>query len=190
AREPVLDLVMEVHEPTYEEARKRWSDAAGDAAASEDLDQLAATFRLGAADIESAARMARSLGTWRGERSVGLEALQTAARMQSQPRLADVAQRIEARYRWEDIVLPEERITQLREIALQVLHRHVVYEEWGFAGKASLGRGVSALFVGESGTGKTMAAEVIAGELGLDVYKIDLSGLVSKYIGETEKNLA
>jgi len=190
AREPVLDLVMEVHEPTYEEARKRWSDAAGDAAAADDLDQLAATFRLGAADIESAARMARSLGTWRGERSVGLEALQTAARMQSQPRLADVAQRIEARYRWEDIVLPEERITQLKEIALQVLHRHVVYEEWGFAGKASLGRGVSALFVGESGTGKTMAAEVIAGELGLDVYKIDLSGLVSKYIGETEKNLA
>ena len=190
AREPVLDLVIEVHEPTYEEGRKRWADAAGDAAASTDLDQLAATFRLGAAEIDSAARMARSLGTWRAEEQVDLEALQTAARLQSQPRLADVAQRIEARYRWEDIVLPEERITQLREIALQVLHRHVVYEEWGFAGKASLGRGVSALFVGESGTGKTMAAEVIAGELGLDVYKIDLSGLVSKYIGETEKNLA
>jgi SpoVK/Ycf46/Vps4 family AAA+-type ATPase len=134
--------------------------------------------------------MARSLAEWRGGEPVTRDDLQAAARLQSQPRLSDVAQRIEARYRWDDIVLPEERVAQLREIALQVRYQHVVYEQWGFAPKASLGRGVSALFVGESGTGKTMAAEVIAAELGLDLYKIDLSGLVSKYIGETEKNLS
>ncbi|HWC29487.1 MAG TPA: ATP-binding protein, partial [Dehalococcoidia bacterium] len=89
-----------------------------------------------------------------------------------------------------DIVLPDDRLAQLQEIANQVLYQHVVYEEWGLARKSNLGRGVAALFAGQSGTGKTMAAEVIANDLGLDVYKIDLSGLVSKYIGETEKNLA
>jgi len=86
--------------------------------------------------------------------------------------------------------LPPDRLAQLREISAQVLFQHVVYDEWGFASKTSLGRGVNALFAGQSGTGKTMAGEIIAHELGLELYKIDLSGLVSKYIGETEKNLS
>jgi SpoVK/Ycf46/Vps4 family AAA+-type ATPase len=116
--------------------------------------------------------------------------LKNAARTQSQPRLTSLAKKITPHYTWEDIVLPSDRMAQLKEIANQVLYQHVVYEEWGLAKKSSLGRGVAALFAGQSGTGKTMAAEVIANDLGLDVYKIDLSGLVSKYIGETEKNLA
>jgi SpoVK/Ycf46/Vps4 family AAA+-type ATPase len=90
---------------------------------------------------------------------------------------------------WEDLVLPETQKDTLREVAAQVGRRQVVYEQWGFAGRGSRGLGVSALFAGPSGTGKTMAAEVLARELRLDLYRIDLSTVVSKYIGETEKNL-
>ena len=189
-RGPELHLLAEVPEPTYEERLTYWEAAIDGPDAAEHADRLAATFRLGVDQIDAAARMARSLARWRGAERTDVGDLLTGARLQSQPRLSDVARRIEARYGWDDIVLPPDRITQLREIALQVLHQHVIYEQWGFAPKASLGRGVSALFVGDSGTGKTMAAEVIGSALGLDLYKIDLSGLVSKYIGETEKNLA
>jgi SpoVK/Ycf46/Vps4 family AAA+-type ATPase len=90
---------------------------------------------------------------------------------------------------WEDLVLPEPERELLRQIAAHVRQRSKVYEEWGFAGKGKRGLGISALFAGASGTGKTMAAEVLAGQLGLDLYRIDLSSVVSKYIGETEKNL-
>ena len=189
-RGPELHLLAEVPEPTYGERLRYWEAAIEGPDAAEHAGRLAATFRLGVEQIDAAARMARSLARWRGAERTDVGDLLTGARLQSQPRLSDVARRIEARYGWDDIVLPPDRITQLREIALQVLHQHVVYEQWGFAPKASLGRGVSALFVGDSGTGKTMAAEVIGSALGLDLYKIDLSGLVSKYIGETEKNLA
>jgi SpoVK/Ycf46/Vps4 family AAA+-type ATPase len=92
-------------------------------------------------------------------------------------------------YTWDDIVLPEEVLSQLREICQRVVYRHRVIGDWGFGKKLSLGKGVNALFAGPSGAGKTMASEIIANELELDLYKIDLSGVVSKYIGETEKNL-
>ena len=98
-------------------------------------------------------------------------------------------QKIEPLYTWSDIVLPEDSLAQLREICQRVAHRHRVLDEWGFEQKLSQGKGTNALFAGPSGTGKTMAAEIIANELGLDLYKIDLAGVVSKYIGETEKNL-
>ena len=107
----------------------------------------------------------------------------------ARPRLDDLAQRIEALAGWEDLVLPEEELAVLREIELHVRGRARVYEEWGFARKSTRGLGVSALFEGASGTGKTMAAEVLARDLDLDLYRIDLSQVVSKYIGETEKNL-
>ncbi len=112
-----------------------------------------------------------------------------AARAQSGPALAALARKIEPKFRWNDIVLAPERLAQLWEICNQVKYRHVVYGEWGFDDKLSLGKGVNALFSGPPGTGKTMAAEIIASELQLDLYKIDLSQVVSKYIGETEKNL-
>jgi predicted nucleic acid-binding protein len=107
----------------------------------------------------------------------------------AQPRLEDLAQRIVPCAAWEDLVLPELQIETLRQLASQVRHRMKVYETWGFSAKGLRGLGVSALFAGESGTGKTMAAEVLARELALDLYRIDLSAVVSKYIGETEKNL-
>ena len=116
-------------------------------------------------------------------------ALWNACKAQARPRLDDLAERIEPVATWDDLVLPEAQIQILRQIAAQVRHRSRVYEDWGFASKGQRGLGISALFSGASGTGKTMAAEVLAGDLSLDLYRIDLSSVVSKYIGETEKNL-
>jgi hypothetical protein len=104
-------------------------------------------------------------------------------------RLDGLAQRIESRVDWSDLILPDAEMATLHTIAAQLRQRATVYERWGFAGKSARGLGVSALFSGPSGTGKTMAAEVLAGELHLDLYRIDLASVISKYIGETEKNL-
>ncbi len=104
--------------------------------------------------------------------------------------LAAQAQRMKTGFQWEDLVLPTDQKRQLREICARVERRREVLNRWGFGTKLSLGSGVNALFAGPSGTGKTMAARVLAGELGLELYRIDLSRVVSKYIGETEKNLA
>ena len=116
--------------------------------------------------------------------------LYAACRKQSHHKLAELAVKIEPHYHWDDLVLPVDKREQLRDLCSQVAHRQRVFGDWGFARKLAHGRGISALFAGPSGTGKTMAAEVIAHELQLDLYKIDLSGVVNKYIGETEKNLA
>ena len=110
-------------------------------------------------------------------------------RAATRPRMEGLAHRIEAIARWEDLVLPEPQRRVMRTIASHVRMRHRVYEEWGFADKSARGLGIAALFAGASGTGKTMAAEVLARELQLDLYRIDLASVVSKYIGETEKNL-
>jgi len=112
-----------------------------------------------------------------------------ACRDLSTARLDALAQRLTPKARWPDLVLNEESTGLLRQIAAQVRERHRVYQQWGYAERMNRGMGISALFAGESGTGKTMAAEVIANELRLDLFRIDLSGVVSKYIGETEKNL-
>jgi ATP-dependent 26S proteasome regulatory subunit len=113
-----------------------------------------------------------------------------AARNQSNRKLSELAVKIVPKLGWDNIVLKEEKITQLKEICNQVRHRHKVFSQWGFHEKLSHGRGLSVLFAGPPGTGKTLAAEVMATELQLDLYKIDLSSIVSKYIGETEKNLS
>ncbi|BAY24867.1 AAA ATPase central domain-containing protein [Calothrix sp. NIES-2100] len=107
----------------------------------------------------------------------------------TRPQLENLAQRIDTKATWDDIVLPKEETNLLHQIADQVRSRHQVYEEWGFHQRMNRGMGISALFAGESGVGKTMGAEVIANELRLNLYRIDLSSVVSKYIGETEKNL-
>ena len=112
-----------------------------------------------------------------------------ACRIQARPRLEGLAQRIEPFATWDDLVLPETQQNLLRQMAVHVRQRSKVYQSWGFASKSSRGLGISALFSGPSGTGKTMAGEVLANELRLDLYRIDLSQVVSKYIGETEKNL-
>jgi hypothetical protein len=111
-------------------------------------------------------------------------------RQQSNPALARLAVKVVSPYAWDDLVLPEAQMAQLHAIESQVRHAHTVYTQWGFETKLALGKGLNALFSGPSGTGKTMAAGILAQSLGLDIYKIDLSGVVSKYIGETEKNLS
>ena len=115
--------------------------------------------------------------------------LWTLCRLQARPNLDDLAQRIETVATWEDLVLPDQQRLVLSDIATHLQYRARVYQDWGFANKGDRGLGVSALFYGESGTGKTMAAAVLANSCQLDLYRIDLSTVVSKYIGETEKNL-
>jgi SpoVK/Ycf46/Vps4 family AAA+-type ATPase len=134
---------------------------------------------------------AQSLALWRNpeDRMVTSQDLYSACRQQSGQRLNTLARQIHPKYEWNDIVLPRDQMEQLHEICGYVKYYYTVYDIWGFGRKLSLGRGLNVLFGGPSGTGKTMAAEIMANELGLDLYKIDLSAIVSKYIGETEKNL-
>lgn len=117
------------------------------------------------------------------------QALWQNCRVQARPGLDELAERIESKLSWDDLVLPPLQKSTLQEISAHVRQRATVYEEWGFAAKNRRGLGLTALFSGPSGTGKTLAAGVIANELNLDLYKIELSAVVSKYIGETEKNL-
>jgi len=165
-----------------------------------ELDALASRFRLTRHQIASAVKSAKKCACWNAATATGdgrdgindkpaMKDIFTAARAQSGYELAALTRKVDVRCTWNDIVLPQEAMTQLREICRRVIYRHRVLGEWDFDSKLSLGKGVNALFSGPSGTGKTMAAEIIANELGLDLYKIDLSGVVSKYIGETEKNL-
>jgi winged helix domain-containing protein/ATPase family protein associated with various cellular activities (AAA) len=161
-------------------------------AADADVAAIAGRFRLAGGQIRAAASTARNLARWRELEggAVGATELTAACRLHSNPRLAALARKVTPHYSWGDIVLPADRVQQLRDVCSYVTYRARVYDEWGFDRKLSLGKGLNMLFAGPSGTGKTMAAEIMAGELGLDLYKIDLSTVVSKYIGETEKNLA
>jgi AAA+ superfamily predicted ATPase len=153
------------------------------------LSDLAALHRLNSEQIRSAVSAVAGQTGLQGSEPTGQD-LFDAAREQGRRDLGPLAQRVHPVYGWKDLVLPPDRCAQLREIANQARYRHIVLGQWGFDSRLSLGKGLSALFAGPPGTGKTMAAEVIATDLHLDLYKIDLSQIVSKYIGETEKNLS
>ncbi|MBN1138224.1 MAG: ATP-binding protein [Anaerolineae bacterium] len=187
--------------PTVPERRSYWElrlAEAGIDVAPADLDDLASRFRLTPGQIDEAVALAAQR-TWvgqaggrrqaasRGKDTIGR--LFDAARAQAGHDLMALATKIDPVYVLDDIVLPDDSLDQLDEICQRVRQRHRVFHEWGFDRKLSMGKGINALFAGASGTGKTMAAEILANVLGLDLYKIDLSGVVSKYIGETEKNL-
>jgi hypothetical protein len=185
-RRPVLTL--EVDRPATDEQRTLWRQALGGAAPGLNgaVDGLVAQFDLSADAIRAAARDALAGGAEPG----GLaERLWELGRTRSRQRLDDLAQRIDPAAGWDDLVLPQAQRQTLREVAAHVRQRARVYHAWGFASKGARGLGISALFSGASGTGKTMAAEVLARDLRLDLFRIDLSAVVSKYIGETEKNL-
>jgi len=179
---------LDVEKPTPAEQRAAWNEALGESAGGAP-ERLAGQFNLNLATLRQIAREALAAST--GSESGGElgDRLWDAALRSTRPRLESLAQRIEPRATWADLVLPESDLDVLRQIAAQVGQRARVYEEWGFAEKRTRGLGINALFAGESGTGKTMAAEVLANELRLNLYRIDLSAVVSKYIGETEKNL-
>ena len=152
---------------------------------------LAGKFRFGLSQIQEALIAAENQARWQAPDDWRITAsdLSAACRAHSSPKLGALAQKIEPRHTWAEIVLPQDNLAQLKELCEQARYRHHVYGEWGFDRKLSLGKGLNALFSGPPGTGKTMAAEVVASELELDLYRIDLSQVVSKYIGETEKNL-
>jgi SpoVK/Ycf46/Vps4 family AAA+-type ATPase len=179
-------------DPDFEVRRSLWEQGLADRPQAAELaDRLAAKFRLDAEQIAGALNLARGAALWRSPRdpAVSPEDLFAAARAQSTPILSTLARKITPHFGWDDIILPEDTLAHLQEMCAYVEHHHVVYKRWGFDRKLALGKGLMALFAGEAGTGKTMAADIMAGALGLDLYKIDLSGVVSKYIGETEKNL-
>jgi hypothetical protein len=169
-----------------QERSDAWSDSLG-AAYHEGLAEATMHFRLSPEQIFRAAQVAHARGQSRDD-PVVVDDVQSGARAQNAAGLERLARRIEPRHGWEALVLPEEVHVQLRELAGRVRNRDLVYDEWGM-GSPTRGRGITALFAGESGTGKTLSAEVVGYELGLDLYVIDLSTVVDKYIGETEKNL-
>ena len=153
--------------------------------------QLAAAFRLTPERIRAAVERADSSRRMEPElRPLALADILAACRQLSNQKLGELAVKIEPRCSWADLVLPSDKLVLLREICDQIRHQHRVYGSWGFGARRSHGTGLSMLFSGPPGTGKTLAAEVLANEVGLNLYKIDLSSVVSKYIGETEKNLA
>lgn len=181
----------EVNKPAPRSRKQLWAETLGIAAGdmAELLDEVSVHFRLSAETIASidAAALARAQSNGAGA-SVGAR-LWEACRSLSRPRLDGLAERIVTAAGWDDLVLPEMHKQMLRQLAAQSRNRMRVYENRGFSAKSRRGLGLGALFSGPSGTGKTLAAEVLAGELNLDLYRIDLSAVVSKYIGETEKNL-
>ncbi len=179
-----------VNPPSSAERTRLWQQAlGGDENLSADrLRDLASQFALTSGQIENALFVARNEALQSGQPVSG-GSLFRAARQQSAHHLAQLAQKIEPRYRWENIVLPEEELRTLRDLVAMMRYRPLVLEEWGVGRQLASSAGISALFSGEPGTGKTLAAQVIAAELELDLYRIDLSRVVSKYIGETEKNL-
>ena len=171
-------LVLDVDPPTAPERTAAWRSALGAAADERAVDTLAAQFALEVSEIHEIATVAADPDdAWR------------ECRVRTRPRIDALAQRLEPRVGWDDIVLPDSARALLQQVADQMAQRTTVYEQWGFGTRINRGLGVSVLFAGASGTGKTMAAEVLAARLRLDLYRIDLSAVVSKYIGETEKNL-
>ncbi len=180
------NLALDVSKPTSAEQQTVWTKAlAGAAPGSPAL--LSSQFNLNLTSIRHIAQA--ELDETAGDKASLPDRLWDACRVSVRPRLDTLAQRLDPKATWDDLVLPDEEMSMLHQLADQVMQRSKVYEAWGFALKMNRGLGINALFAGESGTGKTMAAEVIANALCLNLYRIDLSAVVSKYIGETEKNL-
>lgn len=203
-------IVIEVHKPIVDEQRAMWTNALGKAAKNlnGEIEAMVTQFNLSKKAIYAAC--AEAFGSFSSSENnlqqsdqdakkpcsniltrlekLG-EALWEACRMQARPLLSSLAQQIHPLVGWHDLVLPDVQKLILKDITVHARQKIRVYDNWGFAAKSARGLGISALFAGASGTGKTMAAEVIAQRLDLDLYRIDLSAVVSKYIGETEKNL-
>jgi len=180
--------------PNYAARKQLWESQCQDKISisdNVDFDDLANKFRFSAVQIADALSAARSAALWRDPENgiITSNDLYLACRQQSRQRLNTLTNQTITRYTWNDIILPKDQKEQLIEICNQVKYRQIVYNDWGFGQKLVRGKGLNVLFSGPSGTGKTMAAEIMGNELGIDVYKIDLSSIVSKYIGETEKNL-
>ncbi|MFF5126107.1 ATP-binding protein [Streptomyces syringium] len=186
ARPPLL-----LHAPRVEPAARAalWTKAYASAVPPDlDITAVLSPFLLSPDRITRAARSAAQASVLDGG-ALGRDHIRAGARAQNAAGLDRLARRIEPTVAWPDLVLPPDPLAQLRELTARARHRDLVLGEWGMRPGGGRGRGVTALFAGDSGTGKTMSAEVIAADLGLDLYTVDLSTVIDKYVGETEKNL-
>jgi hypothetical protein len=178
-------LLVESTAPSFAERSQAWSDLTG----AKETGDVAAKFRLSMTQIVEAAEVARLAATARGANKPEPADLDLGARQASSSRLGELAARLPPGYRWEDLVVPERQRELLQSISAYLRHRDRVLSDWGYERTVARTQGLKVLFAGESGTGKTMAAQVLAAELGLEIFRVDLATTVSKYIGETEKNL-
>jgi hypothetical protein len=178
-------ILVDVGRPTAAEQRDAWHSQHGETDDTSSR-RLSSQFDLSLSTIQHIVDEARAATS---AAQPPLDVLWATSLSVTRPQLDRLAQRIDSRATWSDLIIPAEQLGILKQLVAQVQQRSRVYDDWGFADRMTRGRGISALFSGESGTGKTMAAEVIARDLKLELYRIDLSGVVSKYIGETEKNL-
>jgi SpoVK/Ycf46/Vps4 family AAA+-type ATPase len=177
--------------PSFTVRQNLWKSLLAEKVLDLDIDALAGKFNFSGGQIKDAIFTARNFALVRepADHRITMDDLYQGCKIQSNKNLALFARSISPRYTWNDIVLPKDLKEHLTEVSGHIKHKGKVYTEWGFDAKLSLGKGLNVLFSGPSGAGKTLAAEILAKEVGLDIYKIDLSTVVSKYIGETEKHL-
>jgi AAA+ superfamily predicted ATPase len=178
-------LIVDVPMPSFAERQTAWSELTG----VEDTRDVAAKFRLSVDQIGAAAEVSRIAARSRDGGEPDSAELDRGARYASVSSLGELAARLDAAYRWDDLVVPERQRVLLRSISAYLRHRDRVLSDWGYERTVARTQGLKVLFAGESGTGKTMGAQVLGAELGLDLFRVDLATVVSKYIGETEKNL-
>jgi hypothetical protein len=178
-------LLVDVPFPSFGERSRAWLELSG----APDAVGVAAKFRLSIEQIRAAAEVSVIAARSRDEPAPLAADLDMGARHASSSRLGELATRLDPGYGWRDLVLPDRQLDLLRSISAYLRHRDRVLSEWGYEATVSRTQGLKVLFAGESGTGKTMAAQVLGAELGLDMFRVDLATIVSKYIGETEKNL-
>jgi SpoVK/Ycf46/Vps4 family AAA+-type ATPase len=186
-------MSMELPCPAIEQRLSIWLELAAkvqlNISDNTDWELLSSTFALTPGKIRSALQTAQNTAIIEGQKQISTSMLYKACYNESNQSLIQLAYKVTAKHKWEDLVLPASTVTHLKEICGHLRHRSMVYNDWGFGKRLSSGKGVCVLFHGPSGTGKTLAIEIIAGELHMEAFKIDLSTVVSKYIGETEKNL-
>jgi len=185
-------LKLTLREPDFDEREALWAhacEAQGLTLADEEVAALADRYALSARQIANATRTACDMAWIEGLDSVSAALLHASARAESSATIGNLGRLVDSRHRWEDLIVHPDTLRRLKDVAAAIRCRHIVYGAWGFGARDATGIGIKVLFAGPSGTGKTMAAGIVARELGLDLYRIDLAAMVSKWIGETEKNL-
>lgn len=180
---------IEIQKPDYSMRKELWKNFLNEEIGEKDITELANKFKFTPGQIKDSIESGKRFAALEGRQNVTAEDLYNGCKEQSSQKLSNLAKKIKSNYKWNDLILPRDKKEQLKELMNYVKNKGIVYQDWGFDKKLSLGKGLNVSFSGQSGTGKTMAAEVIASELNLELYKVDLSTVVSKYIGETEKNL-